>query len=68
VLSHDSSGTVEAMPSTFDQLEAKGVSSLSPSSELLDMATPVTPHPKAEAAEKTAAKVAPCCSSIFSGG
>jgi peptidoglycan-N-acetylglucosamine deacetylase len=59
VLSHDiHPGTVEAMPSTFDELEAKGFKFVTVS-ELLDMATPVTPHPKAEAAEKTAAKAAP---------
>jgi peptidoglycan/xylan/chitin deacetylase (PgdA/CDA1 family) len=59
VLSHDiHPGTIEAMPSTFDELEAKGFKFVTVS-ELIDMATPVTPHPKAEAAEKTAAKVAP---------
>ena len=58
VLSHDiHPGTVEAMPSTFDELEAKGFKFVTVS-ELLDMATPVTPHPKAEPAEKTAAKAA----------
>ena len=56
VLSHDiHPGTIEAMPSTFDQLEAKGFKFVTVS-ELLGMATPVTPHPKAKAAEKTAAK------------
>jgi hypothetical protein len=45
------------MPSTFDELEAKGFKFVTVS-ELLGMATPVTPHPKAEAAEKTPAKVA----------
>jgi peptidoglycan-N-acetylglucosamine deacetylase len=59
VLSHDiHPGTIEAMPSTFDQLEAKGFKFVTVS-ELLEMATPETPRPKAEAAEKTAAKVAP---------
>ena len=43
------------MPSTFDELEAKGFKFVTVS-ELLGMATPVTPHPKAEPAEKTAAK------------
>jgi peptidoglycan/xylan/chitin deacetylase (PgdA/CDA1 family) len=58
VLSHDiHPGTIEAMPSTFDELEAKGFKFVTVS-ELLGMATPVTPHPKAEAAEKTPAKVA----------
>jgi hypothetical protein len=52
VLSHDiHPGTIEAMPSTFDQLEAKGFKFVTVS-ELLGMATPVTPHPKAQAAEK----------------
>src|SRR6201993_448480 len=59
VLSHDiHPGTIEAMPSTFDELEAKGFKFVTVS-ELIRMATPVTPHPKAEAAEKTAAKAAP---------
>jgi peptidoglycan/xylan/chitin deacetylase (PgdA/CDA1 family) len=59
VLSHDiHPGTVEAMPSTFDELEAKGFKFVTVS-ELLGMATPVTPHPKAEPAEKTATKAAP---------
>jgi peptidoglycan-N-acetylglucosamine deacetylase len=59
VLSHDiHPGTIEAMPSTFDQLEAKGFKFVTVS-ELLGMATPETPHPKAEAAQKTAAKAAP---------
>jgi peptidoglycan-N-acetylglucosamine deacetylase len=59
VLSHDiHPGTIEAMPSTFDGLEAKGFKFVTVS-ELIDMATPVTPHPKAEPAEKTAAKAAP---------
>jgi hypothetical protein len=46
------------MPSTFDELEAKGFKFVTVS-ELLDMATPETPHPKAQATEKTAAKTAP---------
>src|SRR6266513_3465009 len=59
VLSHDiHPGTIEAMPSTFDELEAKGFKFVTVS-ELLDMATPVTPYPKAEAVGKTAAKAAP---------
>ena len=59
VLSHDiHPGTIEAMPSTLDQLEAKGFKFVTVS-ELIDMATPVTPHPKAQTAEKTAAKAAP---------
>ena len=59
VLSHDiHPGTVEAMPSTFDELEAKGFKFVTVS-ELLGMATPETQRPKAESAEKTAAKAAP---------
>jgi len=59
VLSHDiHPGTIEAMPSTFDELEAKGFKFVTVS-ELIDMATPVTPPPKAQAVEKTAAKVVP---------
>ena len=51
VLSHDiHPGTIEAMPSTFDELEAKGFKFVTVS-ELLGMATPVTPHPKAEPVE-----------------
>jgi peptidoglycan/xylan/chitin deacetylase (PgdA/CDA1 family) len=59
VLSHDiHPGTIEAMSSTFDQLEAKGFKFVTVS-ELLGMATPVTPHPKAQPAEKRTAKPAP---------
>jgi len=58
VLSHDiHPGTIEAMPSTFDELEAKCFKFVTVS-ELLGMATPVTPHPKAEPAERTPAKSA----------
>jgi len=59
VLSHDiHPGTIEAMPSTFDELEAKGFKFVTVS-ELLGMATPVTPHPKAQPVEKAATKAAP---------
>ena len=59
VLSHDiHPGTIEAMPSTFDELAAKGFKFVTVS-ELLNMATPETPHPKAEPAGKTAVKAAP---------
>ena len=59
VLSHDiHPGTIEAMPSTFDELEAKGFKFVTVS-ELIGMATPVTPHPKASPVEKTAAKATP---------
>src|SRR5215467_7751454 len=66
VLSHDiHPGTIEAMPSTFDQLEAKGFKFVTVS-ELIGMATPVTPHPKAESAEKAATKVAPSVTPVSS--
>jgi peptidoglycan-N-acetylglucosamine deacetylase len=62
VLSHDiHPGTIEAMPSTFDQLEAKGFKFVTVS-ELIGMATPVTPHPKAEPAEKSESKISPAIS------
>ena len=68
VLSHDiHPGTIEAMPSTFDELEAKGFKFVTVS-ELIDMATPVTPHPKAEAAQKTSAKAAPPAAPTSSPG
>ena len=45
VLSHDiHPGTIEAMPSTFDQLEAKGFKFVTVS-ELIRMALPETPRP-----------------------
>ena len=59
VLSHDiHPGTIEAMPSTFDELSSKGFKFVTVT-ELLGMATPVTPHPKAESADKPATKTAP---------
>jgi peptidoglycan/xylan/chitin deacetylase (PgdA/CDA1 family) len=59
VLSHDiHPGTIEAMPSTFDELEARGFKFVTVS-ELIDMATPETPHPKAQPVEKSATKAAP---------
>jgi peptidoglycan-N-acetylglucosamine deacetylase len=59
VLSHDiHPGTIEAMPSTFDELQAKGFKFVTVS-ELLGMATPETPHPKAASAEKTPEKAVP---------
>ena len=64
VLSHDiHPGTIEAMSSTLDELQAKGFKFVTVS-ELIDMATPVTPHPKAEPAEKTPAKAVPVISPI----
>jgi len=68
VLSHDiHPGTIEAMPSTLDELEAKGFKFVTVS-ELIDMATPVTPHPKAQPGEKTAAKAAPPAAPASSPG
>ena len=62
VLSHDiHPGTIEAMPSTFDELEAKGFKFVTVS-ELIDMATPVTPHPRAESSEKAPPKAIPVAS------
>jgi peptidoglycan-N-acetylglucosamine deacetylase len=59
VLSHDiHPGTIEAMPSTFDELEAKGFKFVTVS-QLLDMATPVTPHPSPQQSEKTPPKAIP---------
>ena len=46
------------IPNSCDGLEVKGLKFVTVS-ELLGMATPVTPHPKAEPAEKTPAKAAP---------
>src|SRR5215467_207417 len=62
VLSHDiHPGTIEAMPSTLDELEAKGFKFVTVS-ELLDMATPVTPHPSAQQGEKAPPKAIPVVS------
>jgi len=48
VLSHDiHPGTIEAMPSTLDALEAKGFKFVTVS-ELISMATPETPRPSAK--------------------
>ena len=59
VLSHDiHPGTIEAMPSTFDELEGKGFKFVTVS-ELLEMATPETPHPKTEPKDKAATKAIP---------
>jgi peptidoglycan/xylan/chitin deacetylase (PgdA/CDA1 family) len=62
VLSHDiHPGTIEAMPSTFDQLEAKGFKFVTVS-ELISMATPVTPHPKPQPNEQAPPKAIPVTS------
>src|SRR5262245_55492771 len=55
---HIDHGTIEAMPSTFDELQSKGFKFVTVT-ELIGMATPVTPHPKAESVEKTVPKTAP---------
>ena len=68
VLSHDiHPGTVEAMPTTFDELEAKGFKFVTVS-ELISMATPVTPYPKAQPVAKTAPKTVPPAAPISSPG
>ena len=68
VLSHDiHPGTIEAMPSTFDELEAKGFKFVTVS-ELIAMATPATPRPKAQTAEKRASKAAPSAAPASSPG
>ena len=62
VLSHDiHPGTIEAMPSTLDELEAKGFKFVTVS-ELVDMATPVTPRPSPQQGEKTPPKAIPVVS------
>jgi peptidoglycan/xylan/chitin deacetylase (PgdA/CDA1 family) len=62
VLSHDiHPGTVEAMPSTLDELEAKGFKFVTVS-ELLDIATPVTPRPSPQQSEKAPPKAIPVVS------
>src|SRR5438067_11733277 len=65
VLSHDiHPGTIEAMPSTFDELEAKGFKFVTVS-ELIGMATPVMPRPSPQEGakgEKAAPKAIPVTS------
>jgi len=62
VLSHDiHPGTIEAMPSTLDELEAKGFKFVTVS-ELIDMATPVTPRPSPQTDEKAPPKAIPVTS------
>src|SRR5437899_3712496 len=59
VLSHDiHPGTIEAMPSTFDQLEAKGFKFVTVS-ELIDMATPITPRPSPQEGEEAPPEATP---------
>ena len=62
VLSHDiHPGTIEAMPSTLDELEAKGFKFVTVS-ELIDMATPVTPRPSPQQGGKIPPKAIPVLS------
>jgi len=66
VLVHDiHPGSIEAMPATLDQLEAKGFKFVTVS-ELLKMATPATPKPQAQpaapAVENAPSPIAPAAS------
>jgi peptidoglycan-N-acetylglucosamine deacetylase len=62
VLAHDiHPGTIEAMPSTFDALEAKGFKFVTVS-ELLRMAVPETPHPSPSPRGSVPARVSPSTS------
>jgi len=59
VLSHDiHPGTIEAMPSTLDALEAKGFKFVTVS-ELIGMATAETPRPSAKPKANPSASVTP---------
>lgn len=59
VLSHDiHPGTIEAMPTTFDALEAKGFKFVTVS-ELISMATPETPRPSAKPKAHPSASATP---------
>jgi peptidoglycan-N-acetylglucosamine deacetylase len=59
VLSHDiHPGTIEAMPSTFDALEAKGFRFVTVS-ELIHMATPQAPHRSSEPGANSPSHAAP---------
>jgi peptidoglycan/xylan/chitin deacetylase (PgdA/CDA1 family) len=59
VLSHDiHPGTIEAMPSTFDALEAKGFKFVTVS-ELIRMATPKASHPSPQAGGNPPASATP---------
>jgi peptidoglycan/xylan/chitin deacetylase (PgdA/CDA1 family) len=59
VLSHDiHPGTIEAMPSTFDALEAKGFKFVTVS-ELIRMATPKRSHPSSQSGESPPTQAAP---------
>jgi peptidoglycan/xylan/chitin deacetylase (PgdA/CDA1 family) len=59
VLSHDiHPGTIEAMPATFDQLEAKGFKFVTVT-ELIAMARPETPKPRKEPSTAPSAAASP---------
>src|SRR5437899_9109884 len=59
VLSHDiHPGTIEAMPSTLDALEAKGFKFVTVS-ELIEMATPQASHPSPQPGGSTSTKATP---------
>lgn len=59
VLSHDiHPGTIEAMPATFDALEAKGFKFVTVS-ELISMATPETPRPSPKPKASPSASATP---------
>ena len=62
VLSHDiHPGTIEAMPSTLDELESKGFKFVTVS-ELIRMQTPETPRPTAQPRSKVSASATPSAS------
>jgi peptidoglycan/xylan/chitin deacetylase (PgdA/CDA1 family) len=62
VLSHDiHPGTIEAMPSTLDELESKGFKFVTVS-ELIRMQTPETPRPTAQPRNKVSARATPSAS------
>jgi peptidoglycan/xylan/chitin deacetylase (PgdA/CDA1 family) len=64
VLSHDiHPGTIEAMPSTFDALEAKGFKFVTVS-ELIRMATPKPSHPSPQSGGNAPTQAAPSSSLV----
>jgi peptidoglycan-N-acetylglucosamine deacetylase len=68
VLSHDiHPGTIEAMPSTFDALEAKGFKFVTVS-ELIRMATPKPSHPSPQPGRNAPTQAAPSPSLVPSPG
>ncbi|HEX3620469.1 MAG TPA: hypothetical protein VHU16_08860, partial [Candidatus Udaeobacter sp.] len=54
-------GTIEAMPSTFDALEAKGFKFVTVS-ELIRMAVPKASHPSPQPSENAPTKAVPAAS------